>query len=157
MVGENWNHRRCRRQYVALEHGTCMNSFRVGDISSRFFNLPLWVWVIPFDLSSALCLTIMTSDLLMSNTSKSIIMPPICSREVDLCKFQPSSNSHLILIQKTLCFSVLHRWCGKNYGPPSIKVTSCRLQLIIWEDDLETPFWYLGACMPQWQVLLIRQ
>ena len=52
--------------------------------------------------------------------------------------------------QKTLCFFVSCWWCGKQYGPPSIKVTSCRLQLIIQEADLETPLWYLGACMPQW-------
>jgi len=38
-----------------------------------------------------------------------------------------------------------------------IKVTSCRLQLIIQEADLETPFWCLGACMPQWQVLRVRR
>ena len=49
----------------------------------------------------------------------------ICSREVDLCKvstflwfsFDPDS-------QKTSCSSVSCRWCGKHYGPPSIKVTS---------------------------------
>ena len=65
-----------------------------------------------------------------------------------------NSNLPLILIwswfTKTLCSSASCWWCGKHYGPPSIKVTSCRLQLIIQEADLETPFWYLGACMPQW-------
>ena len=85
------------RQYVALEHGTCLHSCRVGDISSRF-HLPPWVWVIPFDLSSAHCLVTMTSDLLMSNTAKSTLVPFICSVEVDLCKYQPSSDSHMILI-----------------------------------------------------------
>ena len=100
MVGEKCNHRRCRRQYVALEHGTCLHSCRVGDISSRCFTLPPWVWVIPFDLSSAHCLVTMTSDPLMSNTAKSTVMPFTCSREVDLCKYQPTSNSHLILIHK---------------------------------------------------------
>ena len=34
--------------------------------------------------------------------------------------------------------------------------TSCRLQLIIQEADLETPFRWLGACMPQWQVLHVQ-
>ena len=82
----------------------------------------------------------------------------VCSREVGLCKFQPSSVSHMILIHnKTLCSSVSCRWCGNHYGPPSIKVTSCRLQLIIWEADLETPFRYLGSCMPQWQFLRVRR
>ena len=32
-----------------------------------------------------------------------------------------------------------------------------RLQLIIQEVDLETPVWYLGACMPQWQVHRIQR
>ena len=146
------------RQYVALEHGTCLHSCRVGDISSRCFTLLPWVWVISFDLSSVHCLVTMTFDPLMSNTAKSTVVPSICSREVGLCKYQPSSDSHMILIHnKTSCSSVSCRWCGKHYGPPSIKVTSCRLQLIIQEADLETPFWYLGACMPQWQVLRIRR
>ena len=41
--------------------------------------------------------------------------------------------------------------------PTFDQVTSCRLQLIIQEFDLDTPFWYLGAYMPQWQVLRIRR
>ena len=45
-----------------------------------------WVWVILFDHSSAHCLVTMTPDHLMSNTAKSTVVPPICSREVDLCK-----------------------------------------------------------------------
>ena len=131
---------------------------RVGlGMSHLILCLPPWVWVISFDLSSTLCLVIMTSDILMSNTAKSTVVPSICSREVDLCRFQPSSDSHLIVIHNKLCSFVSHRWCGKHYGPPSIKVNSCRLQFIIWEADLETPFWYLGACMPQWQVLRIRR
>ena len=137
------------RQYVALEHGTCLHSCRVGDISSHFslasvgLGNPFW--------------------------------PVICSlpRHYDLWSFDvkycqvhccavhmfkrswplQSTNLPLILIRswftKTLCSSVLHWWCGKHYGPPLIKVTSCRLQLIIQEADLETPFWCLGACMPQ--------
>ena len=149
MVGEKWNHRHCRRQYVALEHGTCLHSCRVGDISSRCFTLPPWVWVISFDLSSVHCLVAMTSDPLMSNTAKSIVVPFIFSREVDLCKYRPSSVSHMILIHnKTLCSSVSCRWCGNHYGPPSIKVTSCRHQLIIQEVDLETPYGTLEpACL----------
>ena len=132
---------------------------RVGlGTSHLIICFPLWVWVIPFDLSSAHCLITMTSDPLMSNISKSTVVPFICSREVGLCKYQPSSVSRKILIHnKTSCYSVSCRWCGKHYGPPSIKVTSCRLQLIIQEVDLETPLWYLGACMPQWQVHRIRR
>ena len=60
--------------------------------------LPSWVWVIPFDCSSALCHVTMTSDPLMSNTAKSRVMSLICSREVCLYSFQPSSDSLLILI-----------------------------------------------------------
>ena len=98
MVGEKWNHRRCRRQYVALEHGTCLHSCRVGDISSRYFTLLPWVWVISFDLSSIHCLVTMTFDPLMSNTAKSTVVSFMCSREVGLCKYQPSSVSHMVLI-----------------------------------------------------------
>ena len=108
MVGEKWNHRRCRRQYVALEHGTCLHSCRVGDISSRCFTLLPWVWVISFDLSSVHCLVTMTFDPLMSNTAKSTVMSFICSREVGLCKYQPSSVSHTILIHnKNIMFLCL--------------------------------------------------
>ena len=87
------------RQYVALGHGTCLHSCGVGDISSHSL-FAFVVWVISFDLSSALCLVVMTSDILMSNTAKSNVVTPICSREVDLCSSQPSSDSLLILIHK---------------------------------------------------------
>ena len=149
MVGEKWNYCRCHRQYVALEHGTCLHSCRVGDISSRCFTLLPWVWVISFDLSSVHCLVTMTFDPLMSNTAKSIVVSFICSREVGLCKYQPSSVSHMVLIHnKTLCSSVSCRWCGNHYGPPSIMVTSYRLQLIIQEVGLETPYGTLEpACL----------
>ena len=86
------------RQYVALEHGTCLHSCRVGDISSRCFTLLPWVWVISFDLSSVHCLVTMTFDPLMSNTAKSTVVSFMCSREVGLCKYQPSSVSHMVSI-----------------------------------------------------------
>ena len=74
---------------------------RVGlGTSHLVFRLPPWVWVILFDHSSALCLVIMTLELLMSNTAKSSVVPLICSREVYLCSSQPTSDSHLILIHK---------------------------------------------------------
>ena len=87
-----------------------------GNLIS-FFHLPPWVWVIPFDLSSALCLVIMTPDLLMSNNSKSIVVPPICSREVELCKYQPSSDSHLILIHKYIMFLCLASMMWETLWP----------------------------------------
>ena len=75
--------------------------------SHLVFHLPPWVWIIPFDLSFALCLVTMTSDLLMSNTAKSTVVPLICSREVDLYKYQPSSDSHLIVVHKNIMFLCL--------------------------------------------------
>ena len=83
--------------------------------------LPPWVWVISFDLSSALCHVIMTSNPLMSNTSKSSVVPPICSREVFLWSFQPPSDSLLVFIQKhhiplshvdVVGNSMAHCWSG---------------------------------------------
>ena len=80
---------------------------RVGLGTSHLFTLPSWVWIILFDLSYAHCLVTMTSDPLMSNTANSTVVPFICSREVGLCKYQPSSISHTILIHnKTSCSSV---------------------------------------------------
>ena len=88
------------RQYVALEHGTCLHSCRVEDISSRFFTLSPWVWIIPFDLSSAHFLVTMTSDPLMSNTTKTTIVPLYVKEKLTSAKYQPSSDSHMILIHK---------------------------------------------------------
>ena len=62
--------------------------------------LPPRVWVISFDRASALCHVTMTSDPLTSNTTKSSVMSPICSREVFLWIFQPPSDSLLVLIHK---------------------------------------------------------
>ena len=94
MVGGKWNqyHRRVDSMSLLNMALFCIR-VRLGT-SHLIIWLPPWVWVIPFDLSSALCLIIMTSDLLISNTAKSTVMPPICSREVDLCSF----NLPLILI-----------------------------------------------------------
>ena len=155
--GEKWNQYRRRVGSMSLLN-MALVCIRVGlGTSHLVICLPPWVWVISFDRSSSVFHVTMTSDPLMSNTAKSNVVPPICSREFGLCNFQPPSDSLSILIHKTLCPSVSCWWCGKHYGPPSIKVTSCRLQLIIQEDDQETPFWYLGAWMPQWQVLRIRR
>jgi len=49
-------------------------------------HLPPWVWDILFDHSSTHFLVVMTPDHLTSNTAKSAIVPPTCSREVDLCR-----------------------------------------------------------------------
>ena len=81
------------------------------------FHLPSWVWVIPFDFSLALCLVTMTSDLLMSNTAKSTVMPFICSRGVDLCKHQHSSDSHLIVIHKNTMFLCLASMMWETLWP----------------------------------------
>ena len=98
--GEKSNQHHCRVSSMSLlDMALVYIRVRLGT-SHLVFHLPPWVWVIPFDLSSALCLVTMTSDLLMSNTAKSTVVPPICSREVDLCKYQPPSYSHLIVIHK---------------------------------------------------------
>ena len=124
-----------------------------GHLISSF--LPPWVWVISFDLSSALCHVVMTSDPLMSNTAESSVVLLICSREVCLCIF----NLPLILCWSyftTIMFLCLVSMMCETLWPTFYQVTSCRLQLIIQEFYRETPFWYLGACMPQWQVFHIR-
>ena len=84
--GEKWNQHQCRVGSMSLLN-MALVCIRVGlGTSHLIICLPPWVWVILFDLSSVLCLVIMTSDLLMSNTAKSTVVQPICSREVDLCK-----------------------------------------------------------------------
>ena len=44
-------------------------------------------------------------------------MPFICSREVDLYKYQPSSDSHLILIQKDIMFLCLTSMMWETLWP----------------------------------------
>ena len=71
----------------------------------------------------------------------------------------------IILLQFTplplpliLCFTIYHlfliscRWWGKHYGPPMTDrlLSTSAHYLGDWSRD---PFRYLGACMPQWQVL----
>ena len=114
------------RQYVALEHGTCLHLCRVGDISFRHF-LPPWVWVISFDRSSVLCHVTMTSDPLMSNTTKSTVVPSICSSEVCLCSLQPPSDSLLVLIQKNIIFLCLMSLMWETSCPSFDQVASCQI------------------------------
>ena len=157
MAGEKWNQNHCHvgsllllnmalvclRVKLGTSHlvFTCLHGFGWSFLTSHllFASLPWplirWCQMLPNSLS--------------------------CRLYVQENLTSASTNLPLILIwlrfTKTLCSSVSCRWCGKNYGPPLIKVTSCRLQLIIQEDALETPFWYLRAYMPQWQVLRIRR
>ena len=89
MVGGEWNQYHRRFGSIPLLN-MALVCIRVElGTSHLIFHLPPWVWVILFDHSSALCLVIMTSELLMSNTSKSSVVLPMCSREVDLCSFNP--------------------------------------------------------------------
>ena len=81
-------------------------------------------------------------------------MSLICSREVSACIFQPPSDPLLVLIHYHH-IPLSHVNDVGNIMALLQPVTSCRLQLIIQEVDLETPFWYLRACMPQWKVLRI--
>ena len=124
-----------------------------GHLISFHF-LPPWVWVILFGHSSAHCPFIVTPDHLIPKYCQiRHSAADMFKRSWPLQVQSPSDTSRKI----NLSLPVSRRWCGKHYGPPSIKITSCRLQLIIQESDLETPFWYLGACMPQWQVLRVRR
>ena len=89
------------------------------------------------------------------------VVSPICSREVlsavlyRLCIVWLSTTvlDHTYLLYYILLFHI------DDVGFIMAllqRITSCQLQLIIQEDDLETPFQYLRACMPQWQVLRIQ-
>ena len=95
------NHNYCRVYSMSLLNMALL-CFCVGvGISHLIFHLLPWVWVILFDLSSTCCLVTMTSDHLMSNTAKSTVVPPICSREVDLCKIiNLPLITHIILIHQ---------------------------------------------------------
>ena len=117
--------------------------------SHLVFCSPPWVWVIPFDISSALFLVIMTSDLLMSNTAKSTVVSPICSREFDLCKFQPSSDSHLILIHNImfLCLaSMMWETIRPTFDQGHFLLTSAHY-LGSWSRDSLLVPWSLHASM----------
>jgi len=85
-----WNHNHCRVGSMSCLNMVlfCIHAW-VGT-SHLIFHLPPWVWAILFDLSSAPFLVTMTSDRLMSNTVKSNIVLPMCSREVDLCEIPAS-------------------------------------------------------------------
>ena len=109
----------------------------------------------------------LTSHLLIATSSwplihwRQILPTPLSCRRYVQEKLTFERNHLCLIVHKsyftTLSLPVSCRWCGKHYGPPSTKITSCRPQLIIQESDLETPFRYLGACMPQWQVLRVRR
>ena len=98
--GEKWNQDFNRVGSMSLLN-MALVCIRVGlGTSHLVIYLPPRVWVISFDCSSALCRITMNSDPLMSNTAKSSVVPPICSRDVDLCSFQLLSDSLSILIHK---------------------------------------------------------
>ena len=70
-----------------------------GHLISSFF-ASMGLVNLFWPLSFSLCHVIMTSDPLMSNTTKSSVVLLICSREFFLCSFQPPSDSLLVLIHK---------------------------------------------------------
>ena len=74
--GEKWD--QCRRRVGSMSLlNMALVCIRVGlETSHLILYLLPWVWVILFDLSSTLCLVVMTSDLLMSNTAKLTVVPP---------------------------------------------------------------------------------
>ena len=120
------------RQYVALEHGTFLHSCQVGDISSHFLlasmglGNPFWPLI---------CSLPRHHDL----RSFDVKYCQIHCRAANMFKRSwPLQFSTLLWFStdpnsQTWCSFVSCWWCGKHYGPPSIKVTSCRLQLIIQE------------------------
>ena len=116
--GEKWNQYHCRVGSMSLLN-MALVCIRVGLGTSHLaITLPSWVWVISFDLSVTLCHVIMTSYSSMSNTAKSIVVPSICSREVDLCLYQPSSDSHTILIHnKNIMFLCLVSMMWESLWP----------------------------------------
>ena len=98
--GGKWNQYHCRVGSMSLLN-MALVCIRVGlGTSHLVLHLPPWVWIIPFDLSSARCLVTMTSDLLMSNTTKSTIVPLYVQEKLTSAKYQPSSDYHMILIHK---------------------------------------------------------
>jgi hypothetical protein len=152
MAGEKekfWNHNhKSRRQYVALEHGTPLLSRQGGDI---WFGLSLASVGLGDPIWPLICSLPRHRDLWSSDVKYC----QLHCRAVNMFKrsspLQKENRLRLIVHNShftTLYLPVSRRWCGKHYGPPSTKTTSCRLQLIIQESGLETPFRYLGACMP---------
>ena len=98
--GEKWNqYHRHVGSMLLLNMALVSSRVRLGT-SHLIICLPPWVWVISFDHSSALCHVTMTSGPVMSNTAKSNVVLPICSREVGLYSFQPPSDYLLVLIHK---------------------------------------------------------
>ena len=100
MVGEKWNQHHCRVGSMSLFNMALVNICVGLGTSHLILHLPPWVWIIPFNLSSAHCLVTMTSDPLMSNTAKSTIVPLYVQEKLTSTKYQPSSDSHMILIHK---------------------------------------------------------
>ena len=86
--------------------------------------LPSWVWVISFDDSSSLCHVTMTSNPLMSNTAKSSVVLPICSRELFPLQFSTSFWFSVGPDSLSSYSSVSYRWCGKHLQPGYFLSTS---------------------------------
>ena len=103
-------------QYVALEHGTCLHSCRVGDISFRFSLASVGLgdpfWPLIFSLPCH-----------YDPWSFDVKYCQIHCRAADMFKrswplqFQPSSDSHLILIHKTLFFLCLASMMWETLWP----------------------------------------
>ena len=154
MVGGNGTISQSCQQYVTLEHDTCLQ-FVLGWGHPTFVIFPPWVWVIHFYLSFSLCLITMTSHPLISNTAKFRSYVTNMFKRSSFCSFQP-----LILCLVLIHYDIIPLSCVDGVGNIMALlrlINSCRLELIIQEADLETPFRYLGTCMPQWQVLRIRR
>jgi hypothetical protein len=148
--------------------------FRIHIIGSKCCS---WTWhplfIIGSRFGKSICLSFdwlqghILSRLWVS-AAKSLVVSFICSREVHLkplfelaiysCPFLPSRPSlcpfsSIFMICFTFKICYLFRVIDGGYIKALLWwVLSRRLQLIIWKQDLEI-IWYLGTCMPQWQVL----
>ena len=150
----------CERQHVTLEHDTylnlmsslghphfvtCLPGFRESIFLSFDYILSTWLLILFWVKFCKL-------QIIVADMFKRII----------IYKFKP-------LVPHLIFFGTIPNHSHKIYKNPLFhvddvgnilallqQITSRWLQLIIQEDDLETPFQYLRAYMPQWKVLHIR-
>ena len=107
-----WNHNNIRVGSMSLLNMALLCFVSGWDHLILFYTSLRGFGLSYFDLSSAHCLVLMTSDPLMSNTTKSTAVPPICSREVDLCRvtIYPWRLTHFWFITKIFLCLVSMMW-----------------------------------------------
>ena len=146
MVGEIW--KSISRVGNSLLNMTSFLRVELGY--PPLYHWPSWVLAIHFFLASDLCYVAMTTDPMDPKSAKLLVVLSICWRVVLLQLHLPLI---LCIIQNHFASLCLMSMMWDTLCPSFDTVSSCRLQLIIREVDPETPFQYLRACMPWWQVL----